>query len=295
MSLQSRKRRNQRGSRGVKALLVGGVVLAVVLVIGSIAAVGYVLNVAQSAPVALQPAPDPDRRLLAGLRLRRHPPRLHPVRPAALSRRLERNPGEPQERDGRDRGPALLQTRRRRPDGHLPRGHQGRHDRLRRAGRVDDHDAAGAQPLSRRRSAHAAPEDHRGQAGARLRETPQQEVDPHQLPEQRPLRHGRRSDGGGRPGRGARLLQQARLPAGPRAGGAARRPPAGALRVQPVPGPGGREGPAQRGPRQDGRTALHHPRPGRRRPSRTRSRSTTATSTPSAKRTSSSNTCASSW
>ncbi len=50
MSLQSRKRRNQRGRRGIKALLVGGVVLAIVLVIGSIAAVGYVLNVAQSAP-----------------------------------------------------------------------------------------------------------------------------------------------------------------------------------------------------------------------------------------------------
>ena len=50
MSLQSRKRRNQRGHRGVKALLICGGVLATVMVIGSIAAVGYVLNVAQSAP-----------------------------------------------------------------------------------------------------------------------------------------------------------------------------------------------------------------------------------------------------
>ena len=103
------------------------------------------------------------------------------------------------------------------------------------AGRLDDHDAADAQPLPRRRPAHAQAEDHRGQAGARVQRTPQQALDPHQLPQQRPLRHGRRADGGRRAGGRAHLLRQAGLPAGPRAVGAARRPAAGALAVQPVP------------------------------------------------------------
>ena len=44
----------------------------------------------------------------------------------------ERNPGRPQERDGRDRGPALLQRRRHRPHRHLPRRRQGPHPRRRR-------------------------------------------------------------------------------------------------------------------------------------------------------------------
>ena len=55
---------------------------------------------------------------------------------------LERNPERPAQRDRRDRGSALLQEQRRRPDRHLPRGRQGRHPRRGAAGRLDDHDAA---------------------------------------------------------------------------------------------------------------------------------------------------------
>jgi len=50
MSRQTRNRRRRRGRSGVKVLLVSGAVLASVMVVGAIAGVGYVLNVAQSAP-----------------------------------------------------------------------------------------------------------------------------------------------------------------------------------------------------------------------------------------------------
>ena len=83
----------------------------------------------QSAPGARNAAPDRERRLLAGVRRRRHAPGLHPVRRAAHPDHLERDPDEPEERHGRDRGPALLQERRRRPDRDLPLGRQGRHPR----------------------------------------------------------------------------------------------------------------------------------------------------------------------
>ena len=51
MSRQSRKRRRRRGgARAGRFLLIGATVLATALVIGAIAAVGYVLNVADNAP-----------------------------------------------------------------------------------------------------------------------------------------------------------------------------------------------------------------------------------------------------
>ena len=59
------------------------------------------------------------------------------------------------------------------------------------------------------------------------------------LPQHRPLRHGRRGDGGRRRGGGADLLRQARPRAEPDRGGADRRPAAGALRIQPLPRPAG--------------------------------------------------------
>ena len=70
--------------------------------------------------------------------------------------RLERDPRRSEERDGRDRGPALLPERRRRPHRHIPLGRQGHRPRGAAAGRLDDHDAARAQPVSGRRPAHAA-------------------------------------------------------------------------------------------------------------------------------------------
>ena len=69
-------------------------------------------------------------------------------------------------------------------------------------------------------------------------EETQQPLDPHQLSEQRPLRHRRRADGRRRAGRLAGLLRQARLAARPRSSRALLAgPAAGALGIQPVRGP----------------------------------------------------------
>ncbi len=296
MSRQARKRRERHSrSGGTRLFLLGGGLLAGVLIVGAIAAIAYVLHVAQSAP-----ALDKLRPLLSGGSSQvfaSDGTRLGFIQSDELRTPVgwSRDPPEPQGRDGGDRGSALLQAQRRRPHGHLPRGGQGRHPRRRAAGRLDDHDAADAQPLPRRRPAHAQAEDHRGQARARLRESTQQALDPHQLPQQRPLRHRRRPDGGRRAGGRADLLRQARLAAQPPAVGAARRAAAGAVAVQPVPRPRRGEGAAQRGAREDGRAALHHARAGRRDRGQGRWRRTRVTSTRSAARTSSSNTCASCW
>ena len=172
MSRQARQRRRRHNRAGpTRFLLIGGGMLVTALIVGAIAAVGYVLNVAAvgaARSTSLHPiigggssqvyAADGTRLgFIQSDELRT---------PVAL----ERNPGQSEERDGRDRGPALLQEQRRRPHGDLPRGGQGRHARQGAAGRLDDHDAAHAQPLPRRRPAHAQAEDHRGQAGDRLRE-----------------------------------------------------------------------------------------------------------------------------
>ena len=180
--------------------------------------------------------------------------------------------------------------------GHLPRGRQGRAARRSAAGRLDDHDAADAQPLPRRRPAHAQAEDHRGQAGPRLRESPQQALHPHELPQQRPLRHRRRPDGRWacrRPRGSSSTNPPPQLDLA--AVGAARRPAPGALGVQPVR--------STRRAARDRRNEvlakmaeLHYITPPRRPPRRARAAGgrTRATSTPSAARTSSSNTSASS-
>ena len=60
---------------------------------------------------------------------------------------IERDPQEPAAGDGGDRGPALLRARRRRPRGHPPRRAQEPRSRQGGRGRLDDHPAAGPQPL----------------------------------------------------------------------------------------------------------------------------------------------------
>ena len=104
----------------------------------------------------------------------------------------------------------------------------------------------------------------------------------------------RRADRDRRAGGVADLLRQTGLAARPRAGRAARGPAAGALGIQPLPRPRRRAGTAQRGAREDGRTALRHRRAGRRRRARAAGAANTATSTPKNAKASSSNTSASS-
>ncbi len=72
----------------------------------------------------------------------------------------------------------------------------------------------------------------------------------------------------GHRGRLARVLRQAREQAQAPRGGAARRPSAGALAVQPVPRPEARDRAPQRGPAPDGEGGLHRRSHGARRPAR---------------------------
>ena len=202
------------------------------------------------------------RRLLAGLCRRRHAARLHALGRGAQPGVLGSDPRRPQDRHRGDRGPALLQEQRRRSPRHLPRGRQGHRQRRRPAGRLHDHDAADAQPLPGRRQAHDQAEDHRGEAGAGVRETSLKASDPHELPQQRPLRHRRRADRHRRAGGGAHLLRQTGQPAQPAASGTAGRPAAGAVAVQPLQRHRRRTPAPQRGAREDARPSLHHGRTG---------------------------------
>ena len=92
---------------------------------------------------------------LGGVRRRRHPARLHPVRRDQDADPAAADPGVDAGRDDRDRGRALLPARRRRLRGHRARRLQEPRGRQDGRGRLDDHAAAGAQPLRRPR-AHAA-------------------------------------------------------------------------------------------------------------------------------------------
>ena len=114
-------------------------------------------------------------------------------------------------------------------------------------------------------------QDPRGEAGAgargRASRPGRQELDPARVPELGPVRDERGPHVDRHRGRGDHVLLEAR--AQPRAArvGAARRPPAGALAVQPVPEPDRGARAAQRGAAQDGRQRVHHrrARPRRRR------------------------------
>ena len=119
------------------------------------------------------------------------------------------------------------------------------------AGRLDADDAARPQHLHRRRAQQELQaQDPRGQAGRGARERSRsqgQELDPHQVPELGPLRHGRRPDRGRRR-RPPRACSSTSRPARPHAarGRAAGRPAPGALELQPVPRPAGRLRPPRR-------------------------------------------------
>ena len=84
-------------------------------------------------------------------------------------------------------------------------------------------------------------------------------VDPQQVPQHGPLRHGRRAVGDRRQGRRADLLQQAPGPADAARGRAARRPAAGAVAVLAAAQPGRRQGAPRRRAARDGALGDDHP------------------------------------
>ncbi len=201
----------------------------------------------------------------------RHAPRRHPGRHPAHADLVQVDPAGDEGRHDRGRGPALLRAPGRRPRGRRPR--RGEEHRVRRRhgpGRLHADDAVGAQPLHRRRHPLGPrglqAQDPRGAPGRGARGRPpragRQALDPHEVHQQRPVRHGGRPDRRRRLRRGPRLLQQAGEPARAARGRAARRASAGALPLQPVHQRRPREGPPRRRPAPHGRRGLHHPRAG---------------------------------
>ena len=152
------------------------------------------------------------------------------------------------------------------------------------AGRLDDHDAADAQPLPRRRPAHAQAEDHRGRS---WRSNTTKHHSKHSILTSY-LNSVPYGTVGGQTAIGvqaaARIffdkpvsqldLEQSALLAGL---------PQAPSEYNPFLVPRRRQRTAQRGAREDGRTALHHQRAGAGRRGARRWRCTTATTTPNAK------------
>ncbi len=209
---QIRRRRSQRGpARAI--FVVVGLIAGTVLLAGA-AGVGYIVSARQLGAESLEAEAGQPGSDLGRLRRRRDPPGLHPGGHAAHADPVLVHAGQRAQRDGRDRGPPLLQARRRRLRGRRARGDQERLQRQDRPGWLDADDAADPQPLPGRPLAHAEAQDPRGEARLRPRGQAsgpaRQGVDPHPVPEQRPLRHGRRAERRRDPGGGARLLRQGR-------------------------------------------------------------------------------------
>ena len=140
-------------------------------------------------------------------------------------------------RDRRDRGPALLRARRRRPRGHRAGALGGRARRQGRPGRLDDHAAARAQPLPRHARADGRAQGQGGLPGAQARQGEVEAVGALHVPEHRAVRQPRARHRG----RGADLLLQARSRPDAARGGAAGGPAAGAVLLRAVRQP--RQGP----------------------------------------------------
>ncbi len=236
MSRQARQRRRRHNRAGpTRFLLIGGGILVTALIVGAIAAVGYVLNVSQSAPAitSLHPiigggssqvyAADGTRlgfiqsdELRTPVTWSQIPADLRNATVAIEDQRFYKNNGV--DLTGIFRAAVKDLTH-----GKALQGGSTITMQLMRNLYLggDQHTIT--------------PEDHRGEAGDRVREAPRQALDPHQLSEQRPVRHARWADRDRRAGGVADLLRQTGLAVEPGAVGAARRAAAGAFAVQPVP------------------------------------------------------------
>ena len=167
--------------------------------------------------------------------------------------------------DDRDRGPPLLPARRARLPGHRPRGDQGR---LQRRRRLQGASTLTMQlvdnvylPSQLQVQPRPQVQDRPGQARRAARGQALQELDPQQVPQRRAVRDRRRPDRLRRRRRVADVLRQAGAEADARPGGAARRPAAGAVGVQPVPRHGRRAPAPGRGAAGDGARPTTSPRP----------------------------------
>ncbi len=170
-----------------------------------------------------------DRAELVRVRGRRVVARRDPGREEQAGRSALAGRSVGAEGDGRDRGQTLLRARRHRSRGHRPRAVGERRGRRGRAGRVDDHAAARAQPLHLAGADGAA----QGQGGVPRDEAPRRVVegaDPRHVPQPGVLREPRVRHRGG----GADVLLEVGARADAARGGSSRRADAGTVGVRPV-------------------------------------------------------------
>ena len=257
MTQRARKRnRRSRGSVRRKALVALGIVLAAIVVAIGGAAV-WALNIWNSTPAlgTLKPVEESSTSVVFAA----DGSRLGYIQSDTIRHPVEsgEDPEPPQVRHGGDRGRALLRARRGRPDRGRSRRVGGPEGGLRRPGRLDDHPAAGPQPLHRPPPGQHRAQDRGGAAGDRVRGSLHEGPDPHQVPEHGLLRDHRRPDRGRGPGGRRDLLRKGGQQARPAGGGDDRRPPAGPVPVQPVPEPEGGASAAKRGAAGDGAAGLH--------------------------------------
>ena len=243
MTQRNRRRQRRRGGIGGKLLLVGGGVFALIA-IAVIAVTSWVLDVAADAP-SLATCKPIDRggnsALYAadGSKLGRD--RLRRGAHAGLDRA---HPEEPAAGDGGDRGPALLRARRR----STPRGSLRAALKDLEAGEAVEGGSTITQQLVRNLCI-ANPERNlerkivEAKLAIEYAERHSPPGNPRLLPQHRLLRDDRGQHRGRGPGAPRRSTsRQAGLEADPAAGGAAGRPAAGALRIQPDPQPARRRG-----------------------------------------------------
>ncbi len=146
MAQRNRRRQRRRGGIGGKLALLGGT-LFVVLAFGAFAIASWVLNVAADAPSLAACKQDRPHRQLGHLRRRRQQAGADRLRRSARPGLDQTHPQAAAAGHRRDRGPALLRTRWRRSRGHPPRCGEEPRSWQDRRGRLDDHPAAGPQPL----------------------------------------------------------------------------------------------------------------------------------------------------
>ena len=234
MSRRERQRRTRRHHKGgaSRVIFVFLGLLVTGAIIAGIAAVGWVINVANSAPSLDTRKPielgATSRVYAADGKTRLGFINANILRTPVTS---NRDPGHRARGDGGHRGPALLRAPGRGLRGHRPRRSEEPRVQEGHPGRLDADHAARAQPLHGRaraqRRGRLQAQDPRGQAGPGARgspsRAPRQAVDRQQVRQLGALRHRRRPDRGRHPGRRAHLLRQARLAADAARGGAAGR------------------------------------------------------------------------
>ena len=254
--LRRRKRRrlNGKGKRKRRATLILGALLVIVLAmiasgVGAVAAFRSSCDLTTLRPVEI----GQNSFVFAGERL---PARLDPGGAKPHAGPLVA--GEPVDAQGHggDRGSPLLPARWRRLRGHRARRLQGPQRRPRGAGRLDDHPAAGAQPLHLE-GAHVQAQGEGGLPRDQALPREEQGLDPRPVHEPGLLRQPRLRDRG----RGADLLLEARQGADARPGRVARRPAAGADVLRPAAPSRGGLGASRQRARGDVQIRRHHRRP----------------------------------